>query len=77
MVSNILLFLQVDELWVYTKSETEGVIMDPCKGDSGGPLIIDNGGQPLLVGVLRVILSVLQWKFNSNMTSWKNCINPG
>ena len=60
LVSNTLVFLQVDELWVYTKSEMEGVIMDPCKGDSGGPLIIDNGGQPLLVGVLRVILSVLQ-----------------
>ena len=47
---------QVDDLWMYTESETEGVIMDPCKGDSGGPLIIDNGGQPLLVGVLKVTL---------------------
>ena len=47
---------QVDDLWMYTESETEGVIMDPCKGDSGGPLIVDNGGQPLLVGVLKVTL---------------------
>ena len=54
LASNILLFLQVDDLWVYTESETEGVIMDPCKGDSGGPLFIDNGGQLLLVGVLKV-----------------------
>ena len=54
---NILLFLQVGDLWIYTESETEGVIMDPCKGDSGGPLIIDNGGQPLLVGVLQVPLT--------------------
>ena len=46
--------------------------MDPCKGDSGGPLIIDNGGQPLLVGVLRVTISVLQCKFNLNMTLWEN-----
>ena len=58
LASNILLFLQVDELWVYTASETGGVIMDPCKGDSGGPLIVDNGGQPLLVGVLKVILII-------------------
>ena len=41
---------------MYTESETEGVIMDPCKGDSGGPLIVNNGGQPLLVGVLKVTL---------------------
>ena len=45
---------QVDDLWLYTESETDGVIKDTCKGDSGGPLIIDNGGQPLLVGVLEV-----------------------
>ena len=69
LASNILLFLQVDDLWIYTESETGGVIMDPCKGDSGGPLIIDNGGQPLLVGVLQVPL-----KLNLNMTFY---INPG
>ena len=57
LASNILLFLQVDDLWIYTASETEGVIMDPCKGDSGGPLFIDNGGQPILVGVLQVTLT--------------------
>ena len=57
LASNILLFLQVDDLWVYTESETEGVIMDPCEGDSGGPLLIDNGGQPLLIGVLQVTLT--------------------
>ena len=44
----------MDDLWLYTKSETDGVIKDTCKGDAGGPLIIDNGGQPLLVGVLEV-----------------------
>ena len=41
-------------LWLYTASVIDGVIRDPCKGDSGGPLIIDNGGQPLLIGVLEV-----------------------
>ena len=54
----IFVFLQVDDLWLYTESEKDGVIMDPCKGDSGGPLIVDNGGQPLLVGVLKVILII-------------------
>ena len=53
-----LFFVQVDDLWLYTESEKDGVIMDPCKGDSGGPLIVDNGGQPLLVGVLKVILII-------------------
>ena len=47
-------FAQVGGLWLYTASVVDGVIRDPCKGDSGGPLIIDNGGQPLLVGVLEV-----------------------
>ena len=59
-------FLQVDDLWLYTESETDRVIMDPCKGDSGGPLIVDNGGQPLLVGVLKVTHNLT--KLNSNMT---------
>ena len=45
---------QVGDLWMYTESEQGGVIKDPCKGDSGGPLIVDNGGLPLLVGVLKV-----------------------
>ena len=65
----IIVFLQVDDLWLYTESERDGVIMDPCKGDSGGPLIIDNGGQPLLVGVLKVTLIL-----TSNMTF---LMNPG
>ena len=50
---------QVDEKWIYTASVIDGVIKDPCKGDSGGPLIVDNGGQPLLVGVLKVTPSLL------------------
>ena len=45
---------QVDDLWLYTESETEGVIMDPCKGDSGGPLVVKRGGELQLVGVLQV-----------------------
>ena len=47
-------------MWLYTASVVDGVIRDPCKGDSGGPLIIDNGGQPLLVGVLEVKLLYCQ-----------------
>ena len=48
---------------MYTESETDGVIKDPCKGDSGGPLIVNNGGQPLLVGVLEVSLSFFQQEY--------------
>ena len=34
---------------------TDGIVTDACKGDSGGPLIIEKGGQHLLIGVLEVI----------------------
>ena len=47
--------MQVDELWLYTASVTDGIVTDACKGDSGGPLIIEKGGQHLLIGVLEVI----------------------
>ena len=46
--------MQVDELWLYTASVTDGIVTDACKGDSGGPLIIEKGGQHLLIGVLEV-----------------------
>ena len=46
--------LQVTNLWIYTESEVDGVIKDPCKGDSGGPLAVFQGSQPLLIGVLKV-----------------------
>ena len=42
-------------LWLYTASVTDGIVTDACKGDSGGPLIIEKGGQHLLIGVLEVI----------------------
>ena len=48
-------YVQVDELWLYTASVTDGIVTDACKGDSGGPLIIEKGGQHLLIGVLEVI----------------------
>ena len=51
----ILIYVQVDELWLYTASVTDGIVTDACKGDSGGPLIIEKGGQHLLIGVLEVI----------------------
>lgn len=46
--------MQVDQLWLYTGSVTDGMVTDACKGDSGGPLILEKGGQPLLIGVLEV-----------------------
>ena len=36
-------------------SYPEGVITDPCDGDSGGPLAILRDGRWQLVGVLKVI----------------------
>ena len=36
-------------------SHPEGVITDPCDGDSGGPLAILRDGRWQLVGVLKVI----------------------
>ena len=45
---------QVDNLWLYTASVRDGIVTDACKGDSGGPLILEKGGQPLLIGVLEV-----------------------
>ena len=47
-------YIQVDKLWLYTSSVVDGVVTDACKGDSGGPLILEKGGQPLLIGVLEV-----------------------
>ena len=47
-------YVQVDKLWLYTASVTDGIVTDACKGDSGGPLILENGAQPLLIGVLEV-----------------------
>ena len=47
-------YVQVDKLWLYTSSVTDGIVTDACKGDSGGPLILEKGGQPLLIGVLEV-----------------------
>ena len=44
----------MDQLWLYTGSVTDGEVTDACKGDSGGPLILEKGGQPLLIGVLEV-----------------------
>ena len=55
--------LKVDDLWLYTEAERDGVIKDPCLGDSGGPLIVDNGGQPLLVGVLKVYFLFMRFLY--------------
>ena len=48
----------MEKLWLYTASLTDGVITDACKGDSGGPLIFEKGGQPLLIGILEVSMNV-------------------
>ena len=50
--------MQVEKLWLYTASLTDGVITDACKGDSGGPLIIEKGRRPLLIGILEVSKNV-------------------
>ena len=46
---------QVEDLWLYTDIYDENDrLIDPCKGDSGGPLAIKRNGQWELVGVLNV-----------------------
>ena len=63
--------MQVEKLWLYTASLTGGFITDACKGDSGGPLIIEKGGQPLLIGILEVSKNV------SHKSSFSACIPQG
>ena len=41
-------------MWIYTSSVSDGKIKDTCKGDAGGPLVVNNGDQSLLIGVLKV-----------------------
>jgi len=44
---------KVENMWLYTDVFTDGVITDPCDGDSGGPLAILRDGRWQLVGVLK------------------------
>ena len=54
------IFLQVQDFWVYTSPlDEDGRIVDPCDGDSGGPLVLWRNGGWELVGVLKVVLSLL------------------
>ena len=63
--------MQVEKLWLYTASLTDGFITDACKGDSGGPLIIEKGGRPFLIGILEVSKNV------SHKSSFSACIPQG
>ena len=48
-------FSQVEGLWLYTDIyDRDGKLIDPCEGDSGGPLAINRNGEWELVGVLKV-----------------------
>ena len=45
----------LDDLWVYTGViNSRGELVDTCEGDSGGPLLVQRGGQWHLVGTLKV-----------------------
>ena len=51
-----LMFLQVQDFWVYTSTrDKDGRIVDTCKGDSGGPLVLWRNAGWELVGVLKVV----------------------
>ena len=53
----------VDNLLVKTGVKNEkGEVADPCKGDSGGPLLLRRKGNWEVVGTLKVgISSVYVW----------------
>ena len=57
----------MEGLWLYTDIyDEDGRLIDPCKGDSGGPLAIKRNGEWELVGVLKVCF---QWWFTQGQDS--------